>query len=365
MGAAAVAAKLGFPTVNGRQTFVFGYGEGQTSLDPFTGTYALGTPVRIFENYLVGEAGFSTNWLTWNTDANGDGAFVNVFFDQAKAGGAVPMFTIYQLFEFNNSTNGGIGCLADKTCMTNWWAAYKIVLTRVASYNLPAIANIEPDLSGYAQNQAKNNDPTTVTTQVASVESECSGLPNNLVGFASCILQLRTTHAPKLLIGFDPSDWLGYDKAVTFMKAMGIGKADVTIVETLDRDVGCFEANGNGCSRSPSPTYWADADFQAHLTEAKAYHDGFGLPLLWWQTPLGVPSTTPGRNTKAAYGYRDNRVSYFFKNVQSMIDVGGLGVVFGQGQTDQTDIQTDIMPDGSHQLKTALTKYNASPLPLN
>jgi hypothetical protein len=81
-----------------------------------------------------------------------------------------------------------------------------------------------------------------------------------------------------------------------------------------------------------------------------------GLPLLWWQTPMGVPSTTPGGTSGH---YRDNRVKYIFDHTQEFVDVGGMGVVFGAGASGQTDITTD-----GGQVKNALIKYNASPLAL-
>ncbi|MDR9383809.1 MULTISPECIES: hypothetical protein [Ralstonia] len=40
---------------------------------------------------------------------------------------------------------------------------------------------------------------------------------------------------------------------------------------------------------------------------------GNGLPILWWQTPLGMPSSTPGGTNQH---YRDNRVDYMLRNTQ-------------------------------------------------
>jgi hypothetical protein len=338
-----------------------GYGEGSTGLDPFSGEWALGTPIYILENYLYGLDGYSGSWTTWNTDSDGDGAFVNVFFDTAQAGGAVPMFTLYQMIA-SGMSDGGLGCLDNKTCVTNYFKDYKILLTRVASYGLPALIHIEPDMIGYAQLAAENNDPTTIAMQTSSI-SDCSDMPANLVGYVSCLVHMRDLYAPKAYIGFAPAAWLGVQPAVEFMSAMGIAQGDYVSMQTLDRDVGCYESNGDGCS-GQSPTYWKDADFTEHLAETKLYHDTYNLPIIWWQTPLGVPSTTAGRNPYADYGYRDNRVQYFLTNTQKLVDAGGLGAVFGQGQGDQTDISTDIMSDGSHQLKKLLTAYNASPVAL-
>jgi len=75
------------------------------------------------------------------------------------------------------------------------------------------------------------------------------------------------------------------------------------------------------------------------LTEAQAYHSGIGnLPIIWWQTPQGVPSSTPGGT---ASHYRDNRMHYFLTHPSQLTAVGGLGIVFGTGENHQTTIMTD------------------------
>jgi hypothetical protein len=75
------------------------------------------------------------------------------------------------------------------------------------------------------------------------------------------------------------------------------------------------------------------------LNEATAYHTGIGdLPLIWWQTPEGVPSTRRGGS---AYHYRDNRMHYFLTHPAQLVAAGGLAVVFSTGEDHQTNITTD------------------------
>ena len=81
-----------------------------------------------------------------------------------------------------------------------------------------------------------------------------------------------------------------------------------------------------------------------------------GKPILWWQTPFGVPSATPGG---AAGRYRDNRVKYIFEHVDEFIAAGGLGAAFGTGAGNQTYINTD-----GGQFKNAVTRYFAAPVAL-
>ena len=72
------------------------------------------------------------------------------------------------------------------------------------------------------------------------------------------------------------------------------------VLETLDRDAGCFEAAIDpNCQRGGGPWYWDESNatspnFREHLEWARAIHEGTGRPLLWWQMPFGVPSDVPG-----------------------------------------------------------------------
>jgi hypothetical protein len=144
------------------------------------------------------------------------------------------------------------------------------------------------------------------------------------------------------------------------MSQVGAEDADLVIMQTLDRDAGCFEADGNECTRD-GEFYWDESNttsptFSEHLAEAQAYHTGLQKPLLWWQTPLGVPSDTPGGTV---YHYRDNRVHYMFAHPQEFVDVGALGIVFSPGQSEQTNITTD-----GGQFQQACAAYLANPTPL-
>lgn len=65
---------------------------------------------------------------------------------------------------------------------------------------------------------------------------------------------------------------------------------------------------------------------------------GNGLPILWWQTPMGVPSATPGGTD---LHYRDNRVDYMLRNTQEYGDTHTFAIVFSPGGAVQTSISTD------------------------
>jgi hypothetical protein len=100
------------------------------------------------------------------------------------------------------------------------------------------------------------------------------------------------------------------------------------------------------CSgRGNGPFYYDETNqtspnFADEISNWSTYRSDLGgnLPLIWWQTPLGVPSTTP-EGTDGHY--RDNHVDYMLKNTAQYADIGTFGVVFSGGAGYQTSISTD------------------------
>jgi hypothetical protein len=139
------------------------------------------------------------------------------------------------------------------------------------------------------------------------------------------------------------------------------GQADYVATDILDRDAGCFEAKPSDydCDRGDTTGwYWDETNttkpnFKDYLAWSRSMGQGAGAPILWWQTPMGVPSTSPGGS---ANKYRDNRVRYIFSHIREFIDAGGAGVCFGAGAKGQTTVSTD-----GGQFENALLKYNAAP----
>jgi hypothetical protein len=180
-----------------------------------------------------------------------------------------------------------------------------------------------------------------------------------------CLLKLARTYAPKAVVGFHASAWAGAAAdIVTFLNAVGAGEADFFAVDPLDRDAGCFEAavDPNCKGRGTTGFYWDESNttspnFHEHLAWVKQLFVGLGVPMLWWQVPFGVPSSTPGGN---AGHYRDNRVHYLFAHVDEFVAAGAVGAVFGVGAANQTFIDTD-----NGEFKNAVSAYFASPVPLN
>ncbi len=346
--AATIAIKL-----RGKSNFLIGMGNDLAGDHTKDGVYTLGPTLDLHYAYLVGLPG-SGGWPDWNAG----GSFVNLIGDVAVKKGVTPMYTLYAMAAWGD---GNTATVTDDAFMKPYWDGAKLLFQRVALLGKPAVVHLEPDWWGYAQQFAKG-DPKKMPVHVTKHAPDCAGLPDDVSGMARCLIKLARTYAPTAVIGFGVSEW-GGDTAsvVAWHKALGATEADIAVLETLDRDAGCFEAGTDpNCKRGGS-FYWDETNTKSPnpheaLVFAKAVHDGLGKPLLWWQTPFGVPSTTAGGT---AGHYRDNRVHYMFAHIDEFIAAGGLGITFGTGAGNQTYIDTD-----GGQFKTAVTKYFSAPTPL-
>lgn len=344
--ASALAAKLGKP---GR--LLVGLG-GQGPNNTISAIHSQAVKVDIYERYLG-----TGDWTRWNALPCD---YVCVVASAADSVGAVPMFTQYQMA---NNGDGNLSVLNDGAFMATYWARVKRLYEGIANYGKPALVNLEPDFWGYVERHAPGSDPTRMSAIVSS-NPDCANLPNNVKGLAECLVSMARRYAPKAYVGFPPSGWGGDSTAqvVAFMNALGAQSADFIVEQTSDRDSGCFEVQPSYCSRGGSGWYWDETNathpnFHDHLAEAQSFHTGIGnLPLIWWQTPMGVPSGSRGGS---AHRYRDNRMHYFLTHPAELTAVGGLGVVFSTGEGRQTNMTTD-----GGQFQALDGAYMASPAKL-
>lgn len=345
-----VVAKLGLGS-----NFLIGLGNDSAGADPAqTHTYGLGQKLDIHYMYLSG-----LTWPEWNLPA---GNYVTLHANAAKARGIVPMFTLYQAASYGENN---LGVFNTTDFMTKYWRGVRLMLQHLGAFDAPAIVHVEPDLWGYAQQHSEL--PSGTPMKVGALVPECTDLPDDVSGMARCVIRLSRQLAPKVVIGLSASSFGAFTNGYSdptrignFMKSIGADEADITVVETLDRDAGCFE-NGSdvNCKRS-GKFYWDEANvahpnFHDHLAWAKTIRTVVGKPLLWWQMPLGVPAGAAG----SAGHYRDNRVKYLFSHPSEFAAAGGIGAVFGTGAGNQTDAKTD-----GGQFKNAVTGYYASPAAL-
>ncbi len=345
-----VVAKLGLGT-----DFLIGLGNDAAGNNASqTHTYGLGQKVDIHYMYLSG-----LDWPEWNLPA---GDYVTQQANAAKSRGIVPMFTLYQAASYGENN---LGVFNTTDFMTKYWRGVKLMFQKLGAFDAPVVVHVEPDLWGYTQR--KSSLPSGVPMKVGALVPECSDLPADVSGMARCVIRLGRQLAPKAVIGLSASSFGAFTNGASdptkignYMNSIGAGDADITVIETLDRDAGCFE-NGSdvNCKRS-GQFYWdekniAHPNFHDHLAWAKTIRNTIGKPLLWWQMPLGVAATGAGYSSH----YRDNRVKYLFNHPAEFAAAGGIGAVFGTGAKNQTDSTTD-----NNQFKNAVTGYYTSPAAL-
>jgi hypothetical protein len=311
-------------------------GLGSTSIDQMK---SQGIHPDIVEQYLVGVGPGS--WPTWN---NPDGAYLTFTAQAIQAYGAIPMFTLYQM---TANGEGNLSGISDATFMNKYWAQVRLMYQRIADLGTPVLVNLEPDFWGFVASQAPDRDPTKMPAAV-SAQPECSGLPNTVAGLGQCFVQMGRQIAPKALLGFPPAFWNGtaIDIAAQ-MRAVGASQADFIVAQTSDRDAGCREVASPPpeCQNGSAPFYWdasnrTSPNFHESQKQISDYRAalGNGLPILWWQTPMGVPSDTPGGTDQH---YRDNHVDYMLRNTQEYGDIHTFAIVFSAGGSHQTSITTD------------------------
>lgn len=310
----------------------------------------------IIDHYLVGVG--SGSWPTWNSP---DGAFVTYASANDKSLGAVPLFTLYQMASLWGTDLSGLN---DSTFMKSYWAQAKLMYQKIGATGQPTLVNLEPDFWGNLQGNAPGGDPTKIAALV-SMTPECASQPDTAVGIAGCLLQLGRTYAPKAKIGFPPSFFGGDATSVgTFMAKLGAGKADFIVAQTSDRDAGCFEVASpvaECAGRGNGPFYWDEnnvtsPNYNESLATYSTVRSLLGnLPVLFWQTPMGVPSTTPGGTPGH---YRDNHVHYMLTHPTQYTAAGVFAIVFSPGGTTSADITTD-----GGQFASLFHAYLANPAP--
>jgi hypothetical protein len=340
---AALALALGLPS-----RFALGVGSVDANV-----VQAQNIKADVYDQYLAG-----LDWPSWNSPP---GAYVGVVAANADCLGAVPMFTLYQMAAWGD---GNTAVVTNAAFMTQYWSNARLLFQQLAAYGKPAMVNIEPDFWGYTQHQ--NPEPSQMPALVSATSGgECSNQPDTLAGVAACMIQLARKYAPKAKVGFAASVF--QDLAATepaYLKKLGAGNADFVSIATLDRDFGCMEMQyaPSGCTRSTGAaenwdeTNTTSPNFAQHLAQVSLYFQTLGVPVVWWQTPLGVVSATPGGTPGH---FRDNRVDYFTKNANQLAAVGGLAAVFSPGDS----AQTSLMTDGGNYARLA-SAYQARPVQL-
>jgi len=328
------------------------------------GIYTLPVTLDVHYVYLSGLHGERSESGPGWPDYDPDGTFVAKVGAIAVNRGVLPMFTLYQAAARGENE---LGLLGDPDFMTKYWFGVRLLFERLRELDRPAMVHVEPDFWGFAQQAARRTwEPSDVPAIVGPLVPECRDLPEDVGGMGRCIVRLARALAPKVAIGLHASGFGYVDgprRVARFLAACGALETDFIVVDALDRDAGCFEAGTDPrCQRSDRDLYWDETNarspsFREHLAWTSIIHERLGLPVFWWQMPLGVPSDVPGGRPKH---YRDNRVRYFFAHVREFEEAGGFGAAFGVGAPSQTDITTD-----GGQFARAVTRYYEAPVAIS
>jgi hypothetical protein len=272
--------------------------------------------------------------------------------DRFTAGGPIPWFTYYEILQASGaqSFTAEVGAVNDANFSTKILADLQFLFKTIG--NRTAFVHVEPDFWGFAQN-AVNADPTKIPAQVQQFP-DCASQPNTLVGFARCIIAMSRKYSPNVRIGLHGSTFAtGTDisinknpavdvaaeakKLATFMKALGADAGDFIAVDASDRDYAYYAlVENDGGAHTWDTTNQTLPNFHQDFTWAQALAENLGLPVFYWQIPMGNAAQN---NTDTHY--KDNRVDYFYAHPDELAAAHVAGMLFGAGDGHQTNTLTD------------------------
>ncbi|MGZ4603769.1 MAG: hypothetical protein ACXV0U_09250, partial [Kineosporiaceae bacterium] len=320
------------------------------------------TSIGFRYQYLAGGVNTGSGWATWNTD----GQFVSYYVADSVAHGMTPVFPYYMLLQSNPSAGADeaardLSNLANPSTMAAYYADLRLFFARAAG-PAPVVLHVEPDLSGYIeQNASRTDDATSVPASVAtSGDAALAGLPNNAAGFAQTVVRLRNALAPNVILAYHLSVWgtnrdISYSndtdaqvdalaaRAAAFYASLA-APFDIAFTDIGDRDAAFKTANyGDG-----GASWWDDADFVRYARFIAGFVTATGKRMVVWQIPLG---NTKMRAQDDTWGhYQDNRVQWFLDDptgthLALWRDAGVVALLFGGG-AGGTTCACDAMGDG-------------------
>ncbi len=314
------------------------------------------TGIGLRAQYLSGGANTGKGWATWNPR----GTFVSRYVRESIDSGTTPVFTLYQLRQsrpgsaVRDEPRAVLRNLADAATTRAWFADLALALRRAGGFhNTPVVLHLEPDLWGYVQQRATEDDAATVPAAVASTGiPELAGLPDTAAGFAQGIVRLRDRHARNVRLAYHLSDWgTGTDlhlqrvhgarldalagRAAAFERSLG-ARFDLLFTDWTDADAGFKDkVRGDG-----GASWWQPEDFTRHARFLGGVVRGTGLRAAVWQLPLG---NTVMRAVDESWGhFRDNRVQWLLdgpaakRHRKLLARNGVIALLFGTGAEGAT-----------------------------
>ena len=160
-------------------------------------------PFTMRYQYLAGGVNTGNGWANWNAN----GQFATSYIQESVANGMTPVFTYYMIYQ--SAPGGGgeqsavITNLNNTATMQAYYADLKLFFQRAGAFpNNRVVLHVEPDMWGYVQQVAGNDNAASVGAKVAATGlPELAGLPDNVAGLAQGIVRLRNQYAPNVLLG--------------------------------------------------------------------------------------------------------------------------------------------------------------------
>ncbi len=302
-------------------------------------------------------------WTAWNHSKSGEQ--VKIYLDGAasatwedKPRSQIMSLTWYSLRDLGDMAGygdgpGEVAAIKDSNLLTKYMTDYRFFLEQIGYTT--AMIHLEPDFWGYVQ--SINSDPRQVPAEVTvSNPTDCAGEENNAAGLASCLISMAKKYAPNAKVGLALSCWNlnmegGIEECAQFHKDLGAGKGDYLGIGAADRDAAWAQI-----VKKNDTYWWDDAAFWHFLKYAKTTSETNNKPVVVWQIPLGNSAQNNSKNH-----WKDNKVQYLFDNIYSVAGSHIVALLFGDGQGDQTNINTD----GGYLAKRTLEYYNKGGAALN
>ena len=358
-------------------------------------------PFAVRSQYLSGGVNTGSGWATWNTG----GAFVSSYAQESASAGMRSVFDYYMLLQSLPASGATEAAklssnLNNPTTMAAYYADLTLFFTKAAPFGSSVVLHVEPDLWGYLEQAAANNDAATVPAKVAaSSVADLLGLPDTAAGLAQAIVRLRDRYAPGVQLAFHVSVWgTGDDilyakppdatvdslaaRAAAFYGSLG-ANFDLAFADPSDRDAAFKQVQyGDG-----GAAWWSAADYARNVRFIAGFSNATGKRIVLWQTPLGNTQMRAMNNTWDHY--QDNHVEWFLDDatrahLASYAAGGVIAIIFGRGAdgatcacdsagdgvTDPAAINGNVMAsisaddDGGFFRAKAANYYGAGPLPL-
>lgn len=312
--------------------------------------------------YLTG--GVDDGWVSW--PGFEDGAFVTSYIEESRRAEVVPVFSYYMTFHSSDveapEDVADLRTLAGPETMRRYYEQLRLFFERAGAFpETLVVLHVEPDLWGYMQSNARDDDPATITAVAGSSGlAELAGLPDDLTGFAQAFVRLRDALAPNVVLAYSISTWgAGEDflysdppdgridtlaaRTARFYQALG-APFDMTFAEFTDRDAGFDEViKGDG-----GASWWDEGDFARHARFLRQFSRATNLGIVLWQTPYGNTKFRAVDNTWQHF--QDNKVEWLLddpgrEHLRTYRDAGVIAILFGRGADGATDA-SDAAGDG-------------------